>query len=142
MGAKRTHRGRLIVAPHARGDVGAGQARELHREITHASGGAGDQDPAPEQDAALGERVDRGETRHGERGGLRERHLVRQLGERVCRHRHALGPRALEHNAHDARAHARSGTVRRREVHDPGEIPAGSPARRGHPRAADLAAIE
>ena len=134
--------GDLIGAAGARRHVGAAQARELHREVADAAGGAGDQHAAAEQRAVLAERVERGEAGHREGGGLRERHLLGQLGERVRGHGHALGPGAFRQEPDHARADLGAGAVGGGALHVAGQVPAGAPARGGHGGAADLAAVE
>jgi hypothetical protein len=60
----------------ARGHVRAGQARELHREVAHAAGGAGDQHAPPQQRKAFGESVERGEAGDRKRGRAKGEYRV------------------------------------------------------------------
>ena len=85
----------LVGAPGGRRHVSAGEPRELHREVADAAGGARDEHASTEERPSLGEGVQRGESGHRKSGRLGERHLVGQRGERVCRHRHPLRPRAF-----------------------------------------------
>ncbi len=142
MGAELADGRGLIRAAHRGGDVGAAEARELHREVTHAAGGAGHQHALAEDHAVLAESVEGGEAGDREGRGLGERHLLRQLGEGVGRHRHALGPGALREEADHARAGLGPGAVGGGALHRTGQVPAWTPAGGGHRRAADLAAVE
>src|SRR5262249_18441300 len=76
------------------------------------------------------------------RRGLREADLLRQPGERVRRHRHALRPRAFEQEADDTLANLRAGAVGRGALDDSREVPARAPAGGGHGRTPDFATIE
>src|SRR5204862_6007391 len=58
------------------------------------------------------------------------------------RHRDALGPRALVDHPDHARAGARTRAIGGAALDLAGEVPAGTPAGRGHARAPHLAAVE
>jgi hypothetical protein len=140
--AELSHCRRLVGAPDARRHVSAREPRELHREVADAAGGAGDEHATAEEQAALGEGVERGEPGHGKGRRLGQRHLGGQLGERMRRHRHPLRPRALGEEPDHARPDPRARGVGGGALHLAGQIPARAPAGRGHARAPHLAAVE
>ena len=124
------------------GHVSTGEPRQLYREVADAAGRTCHEHAFSEQRPALAERVERRQPRHRERGGLRERDLVGQLGQSVLRDDHSLGPRTFRQESDNARSDARPRAVRRGALDDSCEIPAGSPSGRGHARAANLPAVE
>jgi hypothetical protein len=68
--------------------------RQLNREATDTTGGAGDRYATALERVAEGERAHRREPRDRERRGDLERHLVRDLGQVVRANGNALGPPA------------------------------------------------
>ena len=142
MGAELSQGGRLIGAPRACRHVRAAEPRELHREVPHAARGARDEDATAEDEAALGEGVERGQPCHGKGRGLGERDLLGQLGEGVRGDGHVFGPGAFRKEPDHSRSRSRAGAGGGGTLDLSGDVPARAPAGGGHGRASDLAAIE
>jgi hypothetical protein len=105
--------------------VGAGELGELRREAPHAAAGAGDEHTPSEHRPGDVERLQSGQTRHGQRRGLCVGDGVGQLAQGVGGDRGKLGPRPGGHQADDPCPARRTGTIGGGSLDRSGEIPPG-----------------
>ncbi len=131
-----------LGSAHHRGHLRAPVRGQLDGEAADATRPSGDEHPAALDDVGLLERAVGGQARDRQGGGGREGQSVGNGGQRAGRHGHLLGPRSFaaqtDHPAPDRRA----GAVRGSDHHGSGQVPPGSPARRGSGQAPDLASVE
>ena len=124
-------------------NLGACRGGKLHGEMPDAARRTIDQHLATQQQPALSQRMQRGQTGNRERRRLRVSDRVRQRRDGMAWRSNALGPGAGRQHAYDARAGLRSSAIGCCLFDDAGKVPAGPrTCIRLRERTVDLAAVQ
>src|ERR687885_1395211 len=121
----------MLLPAHKRYGPRPGEASKLESKEPDPTRRSGDKHALPNESPALLESVQRRQTRDRQRCRLLERDTFRKLRERVCRHRHALGPRPRGEETNHPRTLARPAPVCGALPDRPGQVPPWAEARFG-----------